>query len=136
MFATFLTWRADFEWEPADYTIHCKTRVARPELPVAAPCVYALGIEGKEGLFWRTLLDTYDSLSAHKKLQLSTLVSDVEEEFMAAAKIMYDVLKKAVRSQGSKPVRRARSWWAREVQCNVSQHMGWLGKGLSDNFFA
>ena len=53
---------------------------------------------------------------------------------MAAAKIMYDVHKKAIRLQGSKSVRAARSWWAREVQFNVSQHMGWLGKGLSDTF--
>ena len=63
MFDIYLKWRADFEWEPADSLIHCKTRIARPQLPVVAPCVYALGIEGKEGPFWKTLLDTYDSLS-------------------------------------------------------------------------
>ena len=133
MFAIYLTWRADFYWEPAEYTIHHGIRIARPELPVLALCVYALGIEGKEGPFWESLLAAYDSLSARTKMRLTTLVSDVDAEFMAAAEIMYGIHQKAITSQATKKVKEARSWWTREAHNNVSQHMGWVGKEVSEN---
>ena len=96
MFAIYLTWRADVDWEPAEYTIHHGIRIARPELPVLAPCVYALSIEGREGSFWESLLEAYDSLSAQTKLQLTTLASGVDAELMAAAEIMYGIHKKVI----------------------------------------
>ena len=53
---------------------------------------------------------------------------------MAAAEIMYAIHKKAITSQATKKVKEARSWWTREAHNNVSQHMGWVGKEVSENF--
>ena len=132
MLKIFLKWRSAFHWDPADKVKHFEVRERYPWLPQAAPCTYALGIQGKEGPFWDALTKAYLDLTDARKRQLLLLTSDVPEECVAAGRVQYELHETAIRAQARPRVRAERSWWAFEVQYLVGHHMGWLGKALSD----
>ena len=130
-FSEYLKWRKSCHWSPADMVVHLEKRRTHPELVVAAPCTYALGIEGKEGVFWDALLAEYKVLGPAQKMKLMMLVSDVPAEYELASQIQYKIHIGAIRRCAGTRQRQARRWWSNEVQHNVSQHMGWLSKALA-----
>ena len=72
----------------------------------------------------------YDALTAAEKLQLLLLTSNVRTEFMKAAAIQHRILCTALRGAAMAAFHKERKLWVREVQYNVSHHMGWLNKAL------
>ena len=70
-------------------------------------------------------------LSHREKSMLTLLTSDVQAEWMRAAKLQHRVYSEALRAASRPAFHRARGWWSFEVQHNVSQHMGWLPKALA-----
>ena len=135
-FSEYLKWRKSFQWSPADKEVHLEKRQAHPDLVLAAPCTYALGIEGKEGVFWDALLAEYEVLQLGQKKQLMLLVSDVPAEYEPASKIQHQIHIGALRRCAGQRERQARTWWSNEVQHNVGQHMRWLSKALTIHVLA
>ena len=130
-FSEYLKWRRCFQWDPADKEVQLEVRRKNPELIVASPCTYALGIEGKEGGFWHALLAEYTLLNQAERQKLLLLVSGVVRESEMASRIQYRIHSGALQRCGRKDARASRSWWAYEAQHNAGQRMGWLSKALS-----
>ena len=128
----YLDWVAQTKYEPGDTTIANSIRGGgNGFISRAAPCTYMLGIEGKEAPWWGALLQAYHMLSHREKSMLTLLTSDVQAEWMRAAKLQHRVYSEALRAASRPAFHRARGWWSFEVQHNVSQHMGWLPKALA-----
>ena len=128
---TYLNWVTEVNFQPADLTSSIELRKEYGHLVRASPVTYQLGIEGKEKPWWQILVAEYSKLSTKKRMQLLQLTSDVQAEFMRAAKIQHRLYCKALRRASSAKLRKQRGWWAVEVQHNVAYHMGWLAKAQS-----
>ena len=76
------------------------------------------------------MVRAYDALAAAEKLQLLLLTSNVRTEFMKAAAIQHRILCTALRGAAMAAFHKERKWWVREVQYNVSHHVGWLNNAL------
>ena len=50
---------------------------------------------------------------------------------MQAAAIQHRILCNALKGASRPAFHKKRKWWSREVQFNVSQHMGWLPKAIA-----
>ena len=127
----YFDWVVGVGFEPADLTVHREYRKASKHLVRAAPCVYQIAVEGKEGPWWQSMVRAHERCSVDDKLALLQLTSDVEAEFMKAAAIQHRIYCEALRSASRPAFHKERAWWAAEVQHNVGMHMGWLAKAQS-----
>jgi len=121
----------DTGFEPADITAHKEFRQSLSCLVRAAPCVYQIAVEGKELPWWQVMSRSYEEVCVADKLTLLQLTSEVEMEWLAAARIQHHIYCNALTRAASAVFAKSRTWWSWEVQHNVSQHMGWLSKALS-----
>ena len=74
------------------------------------------------------MLAAYDQRTNDEKIQLLMLTSDVRAEYMQAAKVQHRIHCDALVAASKPGSHEKRGWRAREVQHNVSKHMGWLAK--------
>lgn len=118
-------------WLPGDVVVHNEVRHARPHLTRIAPTVYSLGIEGKEEPFWNALLKAYDALAPTEQQTLTMLTSFVDAERDKASRIFFKVYQDALTRMSTPAFRKRRSWWAGEVQFNISHQSGWLIKATT-----
>ena len=122
----YLDWVVNMKYEPGDFSIARSIRgggdgfVAR-----AAPCTYMLGIEGKEAPWWGALLQAYHMLSHREKSMLTLLTSDVQAEWMRAAKLQHRVYSEALRTASRPAFHRARG--GGPSRCSTTSPSTWDG---------
>ena len=84
-----------------------------------------LGIEGKEAPWWGALLQAYHMLSHREKSMLTLLTSDVQAEWMRAAKLQHRVYSEALRAASRPAFHRARG--GGPSRCSTTSPSTWDG---------
>ena len=122
----YLDWVAQTKYEPGDTTIANSIRGGgNGFISRAAPCTYMLGIEGKEAPWWGALLQAYHMLSHREKSMLTLLTSDVQAEWMRAAKLQHRVHSEALRAASRPAFHRARG--GGPSRCSTTSPSTWDG---------
>ena len=122
----YLDWVAQTKYEPGDTTIANSIRGGgNGFISRAAPCTYMLGIEGKEAPWWGALLQAYHMLSHREKSMLTLLTSDVQAEWMRAAKLQHRVYSEALRTASRPAFHRARG--GGPSRCSTTSPSTWDG---------
>ena len=122
----YLDWVAQTKYEPGDTTIANSIRGGgNGFISRAAPCTYMLGIEGKEAPWWGALLQAYHMLSHREKSMLTLLTSDVQAEWMRAAKLQHRVYSEALRAASRPAFHRARG--GGPSRCSTTSPSTWDG---------